>query len=76
MITNQIIASIAEYLGLTPGDIDKQAELREDMNLSPVELNDLIASLSQKFGVEIPSEELGNIISVDDLIIAIEDNML
>lgn len=72
----QIIAAIADYLGLAPADLDRSSSLQEDMNLSPIEVNDLIASLSQKFEVEIPSEELANIETLDDLIVALEDNML
>lgn len=73
---SQVIQSVAEYLGLTPQDIDRSASLREDMNLSSVELNDLFTFLSHKFEVEIPLEDLANIHTVEDLIIAIEDNTL
>lgn len=72
----EIIQAIAEHLGLSPEDVDRHASLREELNLGPIELNDLLSDLSQKFNVSFNEEEIENLNKVGDLIILIEDNLL
>lgn len=77
MITEaQIMQAIAEYLGLPPEDLDRGASLKDELNLGPIELNDLLSNLSQKFGVGFENSEVESIQTVDDLIVLIEDNLL
>ncbi|MDO8573531.1 MAG: acyl carrier protein [Candidatus Daviesbacteria bacterium] len=72
----EIIQAIAEHLGLSPEDLDRHALLREELNLGPIELHDLLSHLSHKFQVTFDSDELENLKKVDDLIVLIEDNLL
>lgn len=72
----QIIKAIAEHLGLSIEDLDRHAFLREDLNLGPIELNDLLSDLSQKFDISFTAEETEGLKTIDDLIILIEDNLL
>ncbi|MBI3103647.1 acyl carrier protein [Candidatus Daviesbacteria bacterium] len=72
----QIIQAIAEHLGLNPEDLDRGASLRDELNLGPIELNDLFSDLSQKFHVSFEPSEVESIQKVDDLIVLIEDNLL
>lgn len=71
-----IIQVIAEHLGLSPDDIDRQTRLREELNLGPVELNDLLHFLSEKFDIYFTPEDIENLQKVDDLIVLVEDNMI
>jgi len=73
---NEIIQTIADHLGLTSEDIDRQASLREDLHLGPIELNDLLNVLSVKFDLIFSSEDTEGLQSVDDLIVLVEDNLL
>lgn len=72
----KIIQAIAEHLGLAPEDLDRHALLREELNLGPIELNDLLSDLSQKFDVSFDTVEIEDLKTIDDLIILIEDNLL
>lgn len=72
----EVITVITEYLGLSPGDLDRGSLLYEDLNLSPIEINDLVSHLSEKFNLSLPPEDLADIKTVDDLIILIEDNSI
>lgn len=74
--TNEIMKAIAEHLSLSPEDLDRHALLREELNLGPIELNDLLHSLSQRFGVSFEAEDVENLKKVDDIIVLIEDNLL
>ncbi|MBI2019157.1 acyl carrier protein [Candidatus Daviesbacteria bacterium] len=72
----RIIQAIAEHLGLPPEDLDRHALLQEELGLGPVELNDLLADLSQRFGITFDETETENLRKVDDLIVLVEDNLL
>lgn len=72
----EIIEAMAEHLGLSPQDIDRQASLQEDLNLSQIEINDLITYLSHKFDVVLDPEDLSDAELVEDLIVLIEDNLI
>ncbi|MDD5415994.1 MAG: acyl carrier protein [Candidatus Daviesbacteria bacterium] len=72
----EIIKAIAEHLGLTSEDLDRHALLQEELNLGPIELNDLLSDLSQKFDVSFDAVEIEDLKTIDDLIVLIEDNLL
>ena len=74
--TKDIIKAIAEHLGLSPEDVDRNASLQEELGLSPIELNDLLAYLSLQFDVTFKQEELEHLTKVEDLISLVEDNQL
>lgn len=71
-----ILEAIAEHLGLSIEDLDRHALLREELNLGPIELNDLLSELSEKFDVTFDPSETQDLRKVDDLIVLIEDNLL
>ncbi|MBI4036056.1 hypothetical protein HY383_03825 [Candidatus Daviesbacteria bacterium] len=72
----QILQAIAEYLSLSVEDLDRHALLRDELNLGPIELNDLLSYLSDKFKVTFDETDLEDLKKVDDLIVLIEDNLL
>lgn len=72
----QIIQIIAEQLGLSPEDVDRSALLREELNLGPIELNDLLSNLSQKFNITFEANEIEHLNKVEDLVSLVEDNLL
>lgn len=72
----QIIQAIAEHLGLTAEDLDHSALLREDLGMGPIELNDLLSDLSEKFNISFETQDIENLKKVDDLIVLVEDNLI
>ncbi len=74
--TTDILKVIAEHLGLAPEDLDRGALLQDELNLGPIELNDLLVDLSQKFSVSFKPEDMENLKKVEDLIVLVEDNLL
>lgn len=72
----QILQIIADHLALVPEDLDRQATLREELGLGPIELNDLLSDLSQKFNITFDPQDVENLKKVDDIIVLIEDNLL
>lgn len=77
MVTSlEIIKAIAEHLGLNTEDIDRHALLREELNLGPIELNDLLSDISSKFSVTFDPSDIENLHKVDDLVNLVEDSLL
>ncbi len=77
MVTQkEILQNIADILGLSVQDIDRDATFRDDLGLGPVEFNDLIAQLSQRLEVILDPEEVSGAKTVEDVIILIEDNLI
>lgn len=74
--TADIITTIAEHLGLNVEDIDRNAMLSEDLGLGPIELNDLLSSLSQKYDITFDPEDVEKLKKVEDLILLVEDNLI
>lgn len=72
----KILQAIAEHLGLSIEDLDRHALLREELNLGPIELHDLLSDLAQKFDISFNPEEVEDLKRIDDLIVLIEDNLL
>ncbi len=72
----EIIQAIAEQLGLTPDDVDKNSLLYDDLNLGPIELNDLLSKLSQKFNISFEPDQIEHLSKVEDLVLLVEDNLL
>jgi acyl carrier protein len=69
-----VIASIAEHLGVTPQDVNMEATLMDDLGLGPIEFQELITYLSNTFNVRFdPSEVRENVKTVRDLVALIED---
>ena len=72
----KILQEIADYLGVAPEDLDKQASIKDDLGLGPIELNDLLNQLSIKFDVYFSADETANLQKIEDLIVLIEDNSI
>ena len=72
-LQTEVIGEIAKHLGVTPQDIDVNAELSDDLGLGPVEMADLIGAISLKFDVNFNPQDLSTIKSVHDLVVAVED---
>lgn len=71
-----ITNAIAEHLGLNPEDLDRNSLLKEELNLGPIELNDLLYALSQKFNITFKPDEVEDLTKVEDLVSLVEDNLL
>jgi len=74
--STEVIKIMAENLGLNPEDIDRNSTLKEELGLSPIELNDLLGHLSVKFDIIFNPQDAENLQKVEDLISLVEDNLL
>ncbi len=61
-----------DTLGCDDEKITMEASLAEDLNIDSLDAVELVMAIEEKFGVKIPDEELGNLLTVSDIICAVE----
>lgn len=63
---------VAEGLGVDKELVVETASFKDDLNADSLDLFEMVMSLEEEFGVEIPSEDLTKIVTVGDVIKYIE----
>ncbi len=58
---------IAEQLNVEEGTITPESSFKDDLGADSLDLFELVMALEEEFGVSIPSEDLENIKTVNDV---------
>lgn len=74
-IFGKLQAIIADQLELDAQTITYDSHILDDLGADSLDVVDLIMSVEDEFGVEVPDEALENIRTVEDMVKYIEDNM-
>ena len=59
---------IAEQLNCDEGEINVDTSFKDDLGADSLDLFELVMALEEEFGVEIPSEDLPSIVTVNDVV--------
>ena len=59
---------VADQLGIDEDDIKLESNFKEDLEADSLDLFELVMALEEEYGVEIPSEDLENLATVNDII--------
>ncbi len=59
---------IAEQLNVEESEIKESTKLKDDLGADSLDLFELVMALEEEFGIEIPSEDLESIVTVQDVI--------
>lgn len=59
---------VADQLGIDEDDIKLESNFKEDLEADSLDLFELVMALEEEYGVEIPSEDLVKIATVNDII--------
>ena len=59
---------IAEQLSVDESEIELTSNFKEDLGADSFDLFELVMALEEEYDIEIPSEELENIATVEDVI--------
>ena len=65
---------LAEQLDIDEEKITMDSNILEDFEADSLDVVDMVMSLEDEFGVEIPDEELENLHTVGDVVRYVEDN--
>lgn len=74
-LEKEIIAFIAQKLGLDPKEINKDSSLTKDLNVGHLEITDLFLALQDHFHLKIPEDELENLDRVGGIINYISEHI-
>ncbi len=59
---------ISEQLGVDENNIDLSTSFKDDLDADSLDLFELIMAIEDKFNVEIPSDDVANLDTVEDVI--------
>jgi acyl carrier protein len=59
---------IADQLGIEAGDVHAESSFKEDLSADSLDLFEMVMAMEEEFDVEIPSEDLEQIQTVQDII--------
>ena len=59
---------IADQLNVDAATITPESRFKEDLEADSLDLFELVMALEEEFGVEIPSEDLPSIVTVNDVV--------
>lgn len=65
---------VADQLGINKDEIKPESNFKEDLKADSLDLFELVMALEDEYSVSIPSEELENIVTVQDVVNYIENN--
>ena len=65
---------LAEQLDIDEEKITMDSNILEDFEADSLDVVDMVMSLEDEFGVEIPDEEIENLHTVGDVVSYVEDN--
>ena len=64
---------IAEQLSVDESEIELSSNFKDDLGADSLDLFELVMALEEEYDVEIPSEDLEKILTVNDVIKYLED---
>ena len=64
----RVIQIIQEQLNLDGVEITEDSSFKDDLGADSLDLFELVMALEEEFGVEIPSEDLASIVTVNDVV--------
>ena len=66
---------ISEYSGVEKEKINLDSHLREDLNLDPLSIADIVSNIESKFALKISEEDIMNFDKVSNIVEFIEDQV-
>ncbi len=58
---------VADQLGVDTAELKKETNLKDDLNADSLDLFQIIMSLEEEFGIEIPTEDTESICTIGDI---------
>lgn len=64
----KVIGIIADQLGISTDEISENTKLASDLGVDSLEIFEVVMTLEEKFGIEIPNEDIEGITTVKDIV--------
>ncbi|MCH5315376.1 MAG: acyl carrier protein [Eubacterium sp.] len=75
MVFEKIKAILSEQLDISEDEITVESLLVEDLGADSLDAIDIVMSVEDEFGIEVPDEIVENMESVNDIVTFIENNI-
>lgn len=72
MEKEKVLAVVAEQLGVSVEDLTVETSFKDDLNADSLDLFQIIMSLEEEFGIEIPNEDAEKILTIGDALKYVE----
>ena len=69
---NEVIKLIAEVLEIDPKTLNEKTNLLKDLEIESLDLVDLIVAFEDKYSLEIPDQDIKELLTIGDIISYIE----
>lgn len=73
-MVEKIIKMTAAELGVDESTITADTSFKEDLGADSLDLFELVMALEDEYSIEIPTEELENLLTVNDVVKYLEQN--
>lgn len=64
----KITELLVEQLGVDAADVKEDTSFKDDLGADSLDLFEMVMNLEDEYGIEVPAEELENIVTISDLI--------
>jgi len=75
MVFEKIRELIIDQLGVDESAVELKTNLMKDLEADSLDAVEIILSIEEEYGIEIPDEEAENLVTVEDLVKYVEDNV-
>lgn len=75
MVFDKIKAILAEQLDINEADITPESLIVEDLGADSLDAIDIVMSVEDEFGIEVPDEIVEKMESVNDIVTFVENNI-
>lgn len=75
MIFDEVKEILAEQLDIYPETIEMTSNLQTDLGADSLDAIDIVMSIEDQYGIEVPDSVIENMRSVEDIVSFIESNV-
>ena len=75
MIFDEVKDILAEQLDIDPETIEMTSNLQTDLGADSLDAIDIVMSIEDQYGIEVPDSVIENMRSVEDIVSFIENNV-
>lgn len=75
MIFDKVKEILAEQLDIDPETIEMNSNLQTDLGADSLDAIDIVMSIEDQYGIEVPDSVIENMRSVEDIVSFIENNV-
>lgn len=73
MIFDKLVNIIVDQLGVSASEVAMETSFKDDLGADSLDLYELAMALEEEFSIELPSDKLNDIETVEDIVKALKE---